>query len=100
MKTAPHVTAQLAQAAANLFLSNHLPDRFTASQAQFTTTGKVWQVPVILSYPFIGSLGIVGEVLISTASEIVVSHTPFDEMKQAGQKLYEAHRDEISANFS
>jgi hypothetical protein len=100
MKTVPHVTAQQAPAAANLFLSDHLPDRFTASQAQITANGDVWQVPVILSYPFIGSLGNVGEVLVSTASEIVVSHTSFKDMKQAGQKLYEARQDEISANFS
>lgn len=53
MKTVPQVTAQQAQAAANHFLSNHLPDRFTADQAQLTATGDVWQVPVILAYPFI-----------------------------------------------
>lgn len=100
MKTVPQVTAQQAQAAANHFLSNHLPDRFTADQAQLTVTGDVWQVPVILAYPFIGSLGQVGEILISIASEIVVFHSPLDEMKQAGQRLYEAHSDEIQADFS
>ncbi len=31
----PHITALQAQATANLFLSDHLPDRFTADQARF-----------------------------------------------------------------
>jgi len=100
MKTVPQLTAQQALAAANLFLSDHLPDRFTSAQAQLTATGDTWEVPVVLSYPFIGSLGQVGKVLVSTASEIIVFHTSFDDMKQAGQKLYEAHRNEIEANFS
>lgn len=100
MKTVPQVTAQQAQAEANHFLSDHLPDRFIADRAQLTATEDVWQVPVFLTYPFIGSLGQVGEVLVSTASEAVVFHTPLEEIKQAGQKLYEAHRDEIQAAFS
>lgn len=99
MKTVPQVTAQQAQAAANHFLSDHLPDRFTADQAQLTATGDVWQVPAILAYPFIGSLGQVGEILVSTASEVVVFHTPLNEMKQAGQRLYEARCNEIQVDF-
>ena len=56
MKTVPQVTAQQAHAAVNQFLSDYLPDRFTADQAQLSVTGEVWQVPVILAYPMIGSL--------------------------------------------
>ena len=43
--------------------------------------------------------GQVGEVLVDTASEVVVSHTALAEMKQAGQRLYAAHSDEIQAAF-
>ncbi len=100
MKTVSCVTAQQAQAAANHFLNEHLPDRFTAERAQLTATGDAWQVPIVLAYPFIGALGQVGEVLVSTALEIVVSHTPLSDMKQVGQRLYEARRDEIQASFS
>lgn len=99
MKTVPHVTAQQAQAAANQFLSDHLPDRFTAERAQLSDTNTIWHVPVILAYPLIGSLGQVGEVLVDTASEVIVFHTSFVEMKQAGQRLYEAQSDEIQAAF-
>jgi len=100
-KTAPpQVTALQAQAAANLFLNDRLPDRFTADQPQLSPAGDLWRVPVILAYPFVGSLGEVGEILISTDSEAVVSHTPLDDMKGKAQRLYDAHRDEIEAAFS
>ena len=42
----------------------------------------------------------VGEILISTDSEALVSHTPLEEMKESAQRLYDAHRDEIEATFS
>lgn len=100
MKTVPYVTSQQAQATANHFLSDNLPDRFTAEWAQLSATNSVWQVPVILAYPYLGALGQVGEILVDTASEVVVFHTSLAEMKQAGQKLYEAHSDEIQAAFS
>ncbi|MBW4666955.1 MAG: hypothetical protein KME60_05800 [Cyanomargarita calcarea GSE-NOS-MK-12-04C] len=100
MKTVPQVTAQQAQAAVNQFISDYMSDRFTADQAQLDLTGEVWQVPVILAYPMIGSLGQVGFVLVSTSSETILSHTPFDEIKQAGLRLYEANRDAIQTHFS
>lgn len=99
MKTVPQITAQQAQAIANEFLSNYLGDRFTADQATLSKTGEVWQVPVILAYPVIGSIGQVGEIKISTSLKVIVSHTPIKEMKQAGLKLYETHQDEIQAAF-
>lgn len=99
MKTVPQVTAKLAQAAVNQFLSDRMPDRFTADQAQLSITLEVWQVPVILAYPMIGSLGQVGEVLVSTSSEAILSHTPIEEIKQAGLRLIEANRDAIQTHF-
>lgn len=100
-KTAPpQVTALQAQAAANLFLSDRMPDRLTADQPQLSPADDLWHVPVILAYPFIGSIGEVGEILISADSEAVVFHTPLEEMKARAQQLYEAHRDEIEAAFS
>jgi hypothetical protein len=100
MKTVPQVTAQQAQAAVNMFIGDYLPDRFTADLAQLSVTGEVWQVPVILAYPTTGSLGQVGEILVSTSSAAILSHTPFDEIKQRGQRLYEANPDAIQTHFS
>ncbi len=100
MKTVPQFTDQQAQAAVNKFISDYIGDRFTADQAQLSVTGEVWQVPIILAYPMIGSLGRVGEVLVSTSSEAILSHTPFDEIKQVGLKLYEANQDAIQTHFS
>jgi hypothetical protein len=99
-KTAsPQVTALQAQAAANLFLNDRLPDRFTADQPQLSSTDALWHVPVILAYPFVGSLGTVGEILISADAEAVVSHTTLDDMRERAQRLYDAHRDCVEAAF-
>ena len=98
--TAPQVTALQAQAVANFFLSDHLPDRFTADQPQLIAADNVWQVPIILAYPGIGSLGCVGNIHISTTEEKVLSHTPLAQMKQTAQQLYDTHRDAIEAAFS
>lgn len=95
-----NITKQQAQAVANLFISDHLPDRFTADQPCLTQTRNAWNIPIILTYPYIGSLGQVGTVTVSTASELILSYTPIEEMKQTGQKLYELHRDAIQAHFS
>lgn len=99
MKTVPLNTAQQAQATSNDFLSNQIGDRFTADQATLSKTGEVWQVPVILAYPVVGSIGQVGEIKVSTSSNVIVFHTSIEEMKQTGLKLYETHQDEIQAAF-
>jgi hypothetical protein len=41
------VTELQAQSATNLFLSDHLPDRFTADQPVLNSTRDTWHVPVI-----------------------------------------------------
>lgn len=95
------ITALGAQAAANQFLSDHLPDRFTADLAHRDPAGgDIWRVPVILAYPVVGSIGQVGEILISADTEQGLSYTALDEMKRVASDLYEAHRERIEAHFS
>jgi hypothetical protein len=93
------VTALEAQAAANLFLSNNLPDRFCADDPLLEDTTKVWRVPVVLAYPLIGPIGRTGEILVSATSGEVISSTPLTEMKAIGKSLLERHRDAIEAAF-
>jgi hypothetical protein len=97
--SAPKVTALQAQATANFFLSDHLPDRFTADQPRLNAVDNVWCVPVVLAYPGVGAVGCVGEICINTLSATVVSYTSLAEMKQVAQALYDAHRDAIEAAF-
>ena len=99
-KTAPIVTALEAQGVANLFLSDHLGDRFLAVRPQLDEGGNVWRVPVVLTYAVLGSLGEVGEVIISASAEEVVSHTPVEEMKERASALYEQYREQIEAPLS
>jgi hypothetical protein len=99
-KTVPTVTALEAQGVANLFLSDHLGDRFLAVRPQLDEGGEVWRVPVVLTYAVVGPVGDVGEVIISSSAEEVVSHTPVEEMKERARALYEEHREQIEAPLS
>jgi hypothetical protein len=91
------ITALEAQAAANLFLSDNLPDRFLASSPTLDGAANVWRVPVLLAYPIIGPVGQTGEILVSATSEQIVSYTSLEEMKAAARILYENNRDAIEA---
>ncbi|HEV2663514.1 MAG TPA: hypothetical protein VG324_01300 [Blastocatellia bacterium] len=96
----PQLTAIEAQAAANGFLLDYMPDRYLAVEPRLDSTAQVWRVKVVLTYPFIGSVGEVGEIAISAFSEEVLSHTPLDEMRERGRQLYEQHREAIQTAFS
>lgn len=87
------ITALEAQAAASLFLSDHLPDRFLASSPKLDDAAHVWRVPILLAYPFIGPVGQTGEILVNESSEEIISYTPLEEMKAAARRLYEENRD-------
>jgi prevent-host-death family protein len=85
-------------AAASGFLSDHhLPDRFCAGRPRFNQNSHVWQVPILLSYPILGPLGQVGEIIISDNADQVLSFTPVEEMKATAQVIIEQHREEIEA---
>ena len=94
--TTSSVTTLQAQATANLFLSDHLPDRFTADQPWFDPQGACWHVPVILTSPGVGVLGTVGDIQVAAQTATVVAHTSCEVMRHTAQGLYDAHRDAIA----
>jgi len=98
--TIPKTSALQAQAAVNLFINEHLPDRFIADQAHFAESDECWQVPIMLAYPGIGVLGQVGEVIISEETAVVISHTPLALIKERATALYQTHSSDIEATFS
>lgn len=91
------MTALQAQAEANLFLSDHLPDRFMAAEPSFDAIAQVWRVPVLLAYAIIGPVGQTGEITVSASEEKIVAYTPLEEMKAAARALYQQHREKIEA---
>ena len=93
----PKITALEAEAVASLFLSDRLPDRLTAGDPQLDAQAGAWRVPVLLAYPTLGSVGEVGEVIVSGQTEEILSHTPVDEMLARVRTLYEQHREQIEA---
>jgi hypothetical protein len=96
-KIIPKITALEAEAAASLFLSDHLPDRLTAGEPRLDADAEVWRVPVLLAYPVIGPVGRAGEILVSAQAEEIVSYTPVDEILANARALYEQHREAIEA---
>ena len=96
-ETAHSIPEREAERAATLFLRNHLPDRFMATDPRLDPSAHLWRVSVVLSYPGLGSIGEVGEVLIRGGDEQVIYHTPFEEMRSQAKRLYALHRDAIEA---
>lgn len=92
----PALTALQAQAVANLVLSDHLPDRFTADQPWFDVPHACWHVSVLLTYPGIGVLGTVGEIQVAAHTETILAHTPWATMWHTAHTLYTAHRDALA----
>jgi hypothetical protein len=86
-------------AAANLFLSDHMPDQYCAGDPTYDDATQLWRVAVLLTHPRAGLVGEVGEIAVNGFSEETPSHTPIDQMKAAGRSLYEQHREAIEAAF-
>ena len=86
-------------AAADLFLSDYMPDHYCAGDPTYDGAAKLWRVSVLLTHPRAGLVGEVGEISVGGPSEEILSHTPFDEMKASGRSLYERHREAIESSF-
>ena len=84
-------------AAANLFLSDHMPDSYSAGDPAYDDVARVWRVAVLLTHPRAGLVGEVGEIAVNGFSEEIQSHTPFDEMEACARALYEQHREAIES---
>ena len=97
MVTGVITTVAAARAAANDWLSTHLPDRFAAGVPTYDPARMGWQIPVWLAYPHLAPLGPVGELLVDAGQGVITAHTPITEMKERALKLYEQHREHIEA---
>lgn len=94
--------AEEAMRAANRFIVEHLPDRFSAGLPKLVQfpLQSLWLVPVHLTYPGIGVVGEVGMVAVDGERPIVVGWTPPEEMEALARQLYEEKRNEIEIAFS
>jgi hypothetical protein len=89
--------AKEAMIAANRFIVEHLPDRFSAGLPKLVQfpLQPLWLVPVHLTYPGVGMVGEVGMVAVDGERPIVVGWTPPEEMEALAHRLYEEKRNEI-----
>ena len=94
--------AKQAMIAANRFIVEHLPDRFSAGLPKLVLfpLRPLWLVPVHLTYPGVGVIGEVGMLAVDGDSPVIVGWTPTEEMEALAQELYEENRDEIELAFS
>ena len=99
-----YATAMVRQAmiAANRFIVEHLPDRFSSGLPKLVLfpLRPLWLVPVHLTYPGVGVVGEVGMLAVDGDRPVVVGWTPAEEMETLAHQLYEENRDEIELAFS
>ncbi|HEY3138434.1 MAG TPA: hypothetical protein VGL29_20590 [Blastocatellia bacterium] len=98
--TVPTITAIQAQAEAFRFLNDHLPDRIISGSPHLDAAAQLWRVPAMLTYPHLGTLGEVGEIVVSVTDGKIVAHTPIEEMRAAALALAEQNREQIEAPVS
>jgi hypothetical protein len=73
-------------AAAMVWITDHLPDRYCAGEPRFDVQTLSWRVPVLLSYPS-GKGGEVGELIFDARSYELSSHTALEEIRNRGRRL-------------
>ena len=56
-----------ARAAANVWLIDHVPDRFTVGIPDYDPVQQGWRIPVWLAYPDLAPMGPVGELRVDAA---------------------------------
>ncbi|MEM6598571.1 MAG: hypothetical protein AAF810_25690 [Cyanobacteria bacterium P01_D01_bin.36] len=93
------VSASLAQTVVNDWLLKVLPDRFTALDPHLIAGGDIWFISVGLSYPRLGVIGEVGEVLVSAFSQGIISATRPEVMKCAGMSCYKEQEEAIKTTL-
>jgi len=94
--------ARQAMIAANQFIVEHLPDRFSAGLPKLVLfpLRPLWLVPVHLTYPGVGVVGEVGMLAVDGDRPVVVGWTPPERMEALAHQLYEEHSNEIELAFS
>lgn len=88
------ISLSLASEIAQYFLSQSLPNLFIAGDViQENDTFSYWFVPVLLAYPGLGAIGMVGSIkvakFVGVGETAVLGSTEISEMLENGRKLFE-----------
>jgi len=98
----PNPKLQISKVAAeglvNELLSDHLPDRYTAAEPSWNSRGY-WSVPVVLTYPRLGSIGCVGTIFVNAQNGTISNPTSWEEMRAEGEKLFNQKKHLINVDF-
>lgn len=98
----PLVSGKAARANANEYLIGEVGDAFSTREPEFVRIrGRpMWLISILLSYPGLGSIGRVGEIMVDGISGKIVGMTPIYEIDKNAERLYKEHKDEIEGPVS
>ena len=93
------ITAKEATIAANAHVLFHYPTMFTGAGTHHLILAGVdlWIVPIVLTHPDYGILGIVGLIAVNASTGQVIGGTPREEVVAAGKRLREGKGYDVRA---
>ena len=83
--------AERAISVANRWLHNEVAMLIHVSRATFDPVTFCWHLPVQLSYPHTGPLGVIGDIYLQAATGQMIGAPKPDELRQRAVVLAEAH---------
>lgn len=100
-KPQTHVAAEQALAAVQDFAEENLGNLIGVGQPNRMVTGlrSAWIVPLILTSPGYGIVGVVGSVMVDDELGYIVGWTPVDEVRANIEQISHAKAAELEAAF-
>ncbi|MCB0081152.1 MAG: hypothetical protein KDE50_30325 [Caldilineaceae bacterium] len=95
------ITVDEAVNAVQDFVFNQLGNLIGLGQPLRVASGlqSMWLVPLVLTSPGYGIVGVVGGVMVDMEFGHIVGWTPLDEVRENAAKLTDAHENELESAF-
>jgi len=96
-----HIASEQALAAVQEFADENLGNLIGVGQPNRMVTGvrSAWIVPLILTSPGYGIVGVVGSVMVDDELGYIVGWTPVDEIRATAEQISNAKEHELEAAF-
>jgi len=96
-----HIAAEQALTAVQAFADENLGNLIGVGQPNRMVTGlrSAWIVPLILTSPGYGIVGVVGSVMVDDELGYIVGWTPVDEIRATAEQISRAKATELEAAF-
>ena len=96
-----HIASEQALAAVQEFADENLGNLIGVGRPNRLVTGlrSAWIVPLILTSPGYGIVGVVGSVMVDDELGYIVGWTPVDEIRATAEQISHAKETELEAAF-